>query len=158
MLRNIFLTLDKWILEENKRRKLNGTLETEVAEFRVLGQTALFESKLNLHLIATHDVDMYVKAQHIVWNKLDELLKAQGKHLDLNWQQIWMPEETEYDHIYKGKFVTALIAKPEYILLSKAMKAPEKNGALIVEYLAKGPSKKFEDLVKKYKVDLGQFL
>jgi len=93
-----------------------------------------------------------------IFKKLDELLKAEGKILDPDWQQIWMPEETEYDNFYRGKFVTALIAQPEYVLISKALKAPAKNRALIVEYLANAASKKFETLAEKYKVDLGQFL
>ncbi len=158
MLKNIFKTLDKWIAEENKARRTDGALEIDKAEFRVLGQTALLESQLELHLIATQDVDAYVKAQQEVYKKLDELLKAEGKHLDPDWRQIWMPEETEYDELYTGKLVTALIAKPEYVLISKALKAPKKNRALIVEYLASGASKKFEVLAEKYKVDLEQFL
>lgn len=42
--------------------------------------------------------------------------------------------------------------------LSKALKAPKKNGALIAEYLAKGASDKFQALAKKYNLDLEQFL
>ncbi len=59
---------------------------------------------------------------------------------------------------FKGKWLKAYLAKPEYILLSKAMKAPEKNKALIVEYLASEPPATFFNLVQKYKVNLDKFL
>jgi len=69
-----------------------------------------------------------------------------------------MPQETEYEIFFVGKWLKAYLARPEYVLLSKAMNAPKKNKALIVEYLASEPPAKFFELAKKYKVDLDQFL
>jgi hypothetical protein len=57
-----------------------------------------------------------------------------------------------------GPFVRLLLAEPEAILLSKAIKAPDKNRALITEYLAQGASDRFLELAKKYNLDLEQFL
>ena len=49
-------------------------------------------------------------------------------------------------------------AKPGAVLISKALKAPKKNQALITEYLAKGASERFFALARKYGVDLEQFV
>ncbi len=51
-----------------------------------------------------------------------------------------------------------MLAEPEAILLSKALKAPAKNRALIVEYLAKGATERFMTLAQKYALDLEQFV
>jgi hypothetical protein len=51
-----------------------------------------------------------------------------------------------------------LLAEPEAVLVSKALKAPAKNRQLLVEYLASGPSDRFMKLVAKHTVDLEQFL
>jgi hypothetical protein len=69
-----------------------------------------------------------------------------------------MPREARYDAFFKGRFVRVLLADPESILLSKALKAPAKNRQLIVEYLASGASERFLGLARKYHVDLEQFL
>lgn len=69
-----------------------------------------------------------------------------------------MPEETEYETFFEGTFVTLKIADEESVLLSKAAKAPEKNGALLTQYLAQGPSERFVSLAAKYNVDLEQFV
>ena len=69
-----------------------------------------------------------------------------------------MPRETRYDLLYKGTYVDAAVADPDAVLISKARKAPEKNKALITEYLAKGASERFFELAQKYAVDLEQFV
>jgi hypothetical protein len=69
-----------------------------------------------------------------------------------------MPKETVYETFFAGSFVTLKIADEECVLLSKAAKAPKKNGALLTEYLARGPSERFMGLAAKYSVDLEQFI
>ena len=66
MLKKIFQSLDKWIEMENKQRSKDGALEIQKAEILVLGQTALIEYQVELELVATVDIDAYVKAQHEV--------------------------------------------------------------------------------------------
>jgi hypothetical protein len=86
------------------------------------------------------------------------LLKTQGRDLDALGHEIWMPKETKYSVLYAGQWVGLSVADAESVLLSKALKAPDKNRALLVEYLAGGPSARFLALAKKYRVDLEQFL
>ncbi|WP_171039902.1 hypothetical protein, partial [Streptococcus pseudopneumoniae] len=69
-----------------------------------------------------------------------------------------MPDETQYSGFYTGKWVDVTLAKPEYILVSKALKAPDKNKQLIADYISSGPPEIFYELAEKYKVDLEKIL
>ena len=128
------------------------------AEIKVVGQTALIEANVQLALLATTDVDVFTKAQWEITKKLDELLQQQGRHLDPLSSEIWMPKETKYDVIFSGQHVEGSLAQADYVLLSKALKAPGKNQNLITEYLAKGASERFLALATRYNIDLEQFV
>jgi hypothetical protein len=69
-----------------------------------------------------------------------------------------MPKETRYRVLFRGEFVTLKVANVDASLISKALKAPRKNRALIVEYLARGATPRFMRLAHKYSVDLESFL
>lgn len=158
MLAEITRELDGWIVEENLRRRAEGGLALKRCEIRVFGQLALIEQGVPLVLAATHDVDVRATYEHPIEQKFRELLEARGKVLDPVAHEAWMPRETRYTPIFEGTFVTLFMAEPEAIVLSKALKAPVKNHALVVEYLARGASARFFQLAKKYKLDLEQFL
>ena len=158
MLKKICKKLDEWLLEENKARYEDGTVLFKKVEIKIVGQAALIEAKIQLSLLATMDVDAYMNCEFEVRKKFDDLLQEEDKHLDPNSKLVWMPEETEYQNFYLGKMLKVYLAKAEYILLSKALKAPDKNKDLIVEYLAKGASPLFQKLAVKYKLDLDKFL
>lgn len=158
MLKKILLKLDKWIDEKNTEYREEGMLGLRKCEIRVIGQCALIEAKLGIHLAATMDVDVYAEYDHTIRQKFAALLQEIGKILDPVGHEAWMPKETEYTEFYKGKWVTAFLAKPEYVILSKAKKAPAKNKNLIAEYIALPPSKHFFTLAEKYDIDLKSFL
>ena len=134
------------------------------AVFRILGQTALIEAQIDLELAATMDVDAYANpADWVITQKFDELLHGSGRHWDPHSSEIWMPEETEYTPLYTGRAVDALLAAPEYVLLSKAIKAPIKNRNLMIEFLSKlepqtPQGRRFLELASKYGLDLEQFV
>jgi hypothetical protein len=150
--------LDLWIEQENKSLTASGLSLIKKCKIKLLGQMALVEAKVELHLFATMDVDAYLEMSYSVQEKFNELLLEKGKHYDVHSSEIWMPKETEYALLFEGKYTQAFYAVPEYVLLSKALKAPQKNHNLIVEYLSKQPSKKFFDLCEKYKVNLENFV
>lgn len=158
LLEQAFEELENWIENENTDRRANGGPVLEGCEIQVLGQTALIEAKVQLHLLATKDVDAYVKGEQTIHREFDRILRKAGRELDSDSSLIWMPAETKYVQIFKGAYVKGSVAEPEYVLISKALKAPAKNRSLIQEYLAKGASRKFLDLAKRYKVDLEQFV
>ncbi len=116
------------------------------------------EAGLDLTLAATKDVDVRGDYDHPVEVEFARLLAAAGYELEPLGQEIWMPRETQYETLFKGRFVHFFLADPEAVLLSKALKAPVKNGPLLVEYLAKGASDRFLELATKYHLNLEQFL
>lgn len=158
MLEEVFEELDHWVCARNVERALEGGLQLAPCEIRVLGQGALFELGIGLTLEATQDLDVYANYQHAVEVQFRQLLKARNIVLDPMGHEVWMPPETQYDLIHQGRFVTAKVAQAEYILLSKAARAPGKNRALLAEYLAKGATPLFLALAERHRVNLEIFL
>ena len=157
-LAEIFLALDQWVARENIRARTEGTPAYRRCSVRVLGQSALWAAGVDLTLTATQDLDAYGNYEWAVQQELERLLKENGKVLDPHGREVWMPRETRYNPLYQGTFVEALVADADAVLISKALKATEKNRALVTEYLAKGASERFFDLARKYRVDLEQFV
>ena len=158
MLTEIAAKLDAWIVARNLEYRADGFPLLRPCRIRLLGQTALLEAHVPLHLNVTNDVDVYADYEHEVRTEFERLLRAHGKELDPVGHEAWMPAETTYRELYGGEFVALSLAEPECILLSKACKAPERNRALIVEYLATGPSPRFLELAERYGVNLETFL
>lgn len=125
---------------------------------RLLGQMALLEADLPLTLVATHDFDVYADFDWAVRKEFEALLAKRGRVLDPLGDEVWMPAETQYDLVFEGRWIRGFVAQPDFVFLSKAMKAPEKNRALIVEVLATGASPRFLELAERYSLDLEQFL
>ena len=150
--------LDRWVEAANAEAREEGMATIRPCTIRLLGQTALLEAGVELTLIATQDVDVYADYDWAVRKELERLLAERGRVLDPLGQEVWMPEETEYAPVYDGRWVDGYVAGPDFVLLSKALKAPVKNRALIVELLAKGASPRFLDLADRYGLDLERFL
>lgn len=157
MIKECAKKLDKWLVGENKERAETGALLLKCT-IKVIGQTALIEAGLKIELAATMDVDFSQQLHGIIREKLSEFLSEYGKQIDPVGHEAWMPGETEYQEIYKGKFVECFIAKPEYVLISKAKMAPSKNKNLIIEYLGTSPTPLFFELATQYQVNLEDFL
>ncbi|MBI3018116.1 MAG: hypothetical protein HYY62_09060 [Deltaproteobacteria bacterium] len=158
MLKEVLKELDVWVRNENKERSSQGTLLLRKTIIRILGQTALLEAKLQLEMVGTVDVDAYIEGEHVVRKQFDELLQKRKHHLDPDSEKVWMPPETEYQIFYQGECIDGFLAHPDDVLISKALKAPERNRSLLISYLAQGASKKFLKLAKKYHLDLKRFI
>lgn len=155
---NLLLDLDRWVARENARAWSEGVPPYKACTIRVLGQAALMSANVDLALTATRDLDAYADYEWAVQQEFERLLAKEGKLLDPHGNEVWMPPETRYKPLYEGRYVKAFVADPDAVLVSKALKAPRKNKALITEYLAKGASDRFFKLARKYAVDLEQFL
>jgi hypothetical protein len=150
--------LDTWVVARNLEARAEGTLAIAACEIRLLGQSALWEQKAPLAPANTNDIDVRANYTHAVEQEFGRLLAQHGKVLDPLGREIWMPRETRYTVLFEGEFVTLRVADVEAVLLSEALKAPAKNRALLTEYLASGASPRFLEMVKKYGVELEQFL
>ncbi len=148
----IFEEFDDWLKEENKE----GVIGPGYVTLRVVGQGALFLADINLKLRATKDLDAFVEAKHAVVIQLGKILKAHGLSFDHLSNEIWMPDETKYVDVFdSGYFLTVKRAGVEYIMISKAKMAPEKNKELIANYIAEGKAtEEFFTLAQKYDIDL----
>lgn len=158
VLEQVAAKLDDWVIQQNLEARKEGLSTFRPCRIRVLGQMALLESRAPLQLILTNDVDVHADFEHAVEVAFRRLLAAEGKLLDPVGNEVWMPRETRYRSVFKGAFVTLQIADMDAVLLSKALKAPAKNHALIVEYLAAGASERFFALATRYHLDLEVFL
>lgn len=154
MLLKIFKQLDQEILALNLELHAEGSREIPKFYIKVVGQSALLEGNTELVLNATMDIDAFSNFVWVARERFCDILKQNHLVYDNLSNEIWMPEETKYVHFYKGYIVDGYYAEPEYVLLAKVVKSPKKNRTLILQYLAKGPSKLFLQLCKKYKVDL----
>jgi len=150
--------LDAWVVERNLEARAEGMLTHPPCTIHLLGQTALLELGVPLRLAVTNDVDVHANYGAAIEAELRRLLKQAGKELDPLGEEVWMPRETRYQRLYAGEFVTLKVADADAVLISKALKAPRKNRALIVEYLARGATPRFMQLAHKYRVDLEAFL
>lgn len=155
ILREIFNTLNDWIEAENQTARSEGLIFIDDCRFQLLGQSALMCSDIGIEIRATADLDAYTNAQYSVIKYLDNLLLPYGMKFDTLSKEIWMPEETKYTPFYSGSHVTVELAEVEYLLVSKAKFAMEKNRPLLIEYLSKEPTELFFELAEKYKLDLG---
>ena len=157
MLKLIAQQLDRWIAEQNRHFRQEGLPLLAPCTIKVIGQAALLDAGLPVALAVTNDVDVRADYESAVEQAFARLLVQAGRTLDPVGHEAWMPRETRYKEHFKGPFVRLLLAEPEAILLSKALKAPDKNRALITEYLTQ-PSERFLELAEKYQLDLEQFL
>lgn len=157
MLREVAERLDAWMIDQNVELRAEGLPTLRPCEIKVVGQAALLEAGLPLRLAATRDVDVKASFEHVVERELRRLLEERGRELDAVGHEVWMPRETRFAPLYSGKLVTVLLADPEAVLLSKALKAPAKNRPLVIEYLARGASQRFLQLAERYGLDLEQF-
>ncbi len=154
----ILLALDQWVARENVQARADGVPMFRKSAIRVLGQFALWVSTTGLTLTTTQDLDAYADCEWAVQKELERLLAKNGLILDPHGRKVWMPRETIYRPIYEGAHVSGFVADIEAVLISKALKAPDKNKSLLTEYLAQGASERFSKLATKYQVDLEQFL
>jgi hypothetical protein len=150
--------LDAWVVERNIEARAEGLLSLPACTVHLFGQSALLELGVQLKLAVTNDVDVRGDYSSAVEAELRRLLKHAGRELDPIGDEIWMPKETQYKVLFRGQFVTLKVADVDAILISKALKAPRKNRALIVEYLARGATPRFMRLARKYGVDLESFV
>ena len=158
MLQRVFTILDQEITELNVRSRAEGMTEIPRFYIKVVGQTALLEAQMGLPLFATVDVDAYANFVWLARECFCRVLEREGRHFDELSDQIWMPPETQYRLMIQGVSFDGYLAEPEYVLISKALKAPKKNGPLIRDYLALRPSPLFFALAETYKLNLEQFL
>lgn len=144
--------LNKEIEKLNSARSIEGLPRFEQFRVTVLGQFSLFLNQYsfeNLPLALTVDFDALIVGDWILKKEFKDRIKKLGFVYDELSEEIWVAENSEYDVVYESENILVKSIQPLYCLLSKAIKAPEKNRILIKE--AKLVYKKeLTNLIEKY--------
>ena len=111
----------------------------------------------NFSLLATTDFDGLLNGEVPLEDIFKNVLKEEGLSYDEDSQYIWLPEETQYELIYKSEYLEIDIPLPIYLIVSKAYEAPQKNKVLVMQALEEFKDELLE-LFAKYKIDLKYFL
>jgi hypothetical protein len=160
-LKAIWESLDERIDELNRERRSEGMLGAVGVEVRLLGQMCLLTNprvSAILHLAQTADVDPFLQMDSFVKEELKRLLAEVGLAYDEDSTLIWIPEGAKFEPLFNLTNLKVLALDPESALVSKAVKAPEKNRVLIREALASGQFAKLADRILKASGKLENFL
>jgi hypothetical protein len=158
-LSELFNLLDVRIGEINRERRREGLPAAGKARIRLLGQISLLVDEgtsTALHLTQTADVDALLSMDHAAKEELKKLLKDRSYIYDEDSNLVWIPDGSTFfvnlDNL-EVEFID-----PESALVSKAVKAPEKNRQLIRQAIASEAYPSLVDRILKLGGSLEEFL
>lgn len=160
-LKAIFTELDRRIDVLNQERRTDGMLGAEKVEVRLLGQMSLLANEkvaAVLSLAQTADLDAFLKIDSFVKEELKALLKSEGLVYDEDSHLVWVPPGAKFWELFQSRNVEVSVIDAESALVSKAVKAPEKNKPLIREAIASGEFPYLVDRILKHGGKLENFL
>lgn len=136
-----FEELDKRIRDINTARREEGSSTLAAAEIRLLGQLSLWvneEVRATLALAATADVDALLVMDAVIKQEFRTILARRGLVYDDDSHLVWLAPGSHFARIFHSARLTVLALDPESALVSKAVKAPQKNRFLVREAIASG--------------------
>ncbi len=160
-LHEIFAELDRRIEILAKERVETGGLKIAKAEIRVLGQMSLLantEVSSQIALAETADLDALLRTEYIVERELRRILKDHGFIYDESSNEIWIPAGARFEALFEFPNVVVTRIDPESALVSKAVKAKEKNKILLRQALASENFPGLAERIKNAGGDLEYFL
>ena len=132
---NIFQQLDDRLVEISEESYREGSLTLEKSCIKILGQVSLLvqpDVADKLIPFATNDFDALIESKNsICRTQLIEVLGERGLAYDDLSRDIWLPRSTTYTNIFDGQKLSVDVLDPISALVSKAVKAPDKNRLLI---------------------------
>ena len=135
-LKNIITDYEKAISQLNQRRKTDNIEPYKKLRITLLGQFSLFavsETAALLSPVATKDIDALIEGESTPSDVLKKIMRENGFNYDEESMYIWIPPGSSKKIIYDSDLILCEVLDPIYVLLSKAIKAPEKNKLLIQE-------------------------
>jgi hypothetical protein len=159
LLEKISKILEDEISLANLERAKNSEPRIKPIKITILGQFALIINQgisEKIPLAATMDVDALFEGDWSFRKIFERTLKDSGLILDELSSEIWIPPQSQYVCYYKSAQITIQGLTPIYCLLSKAIKAPDKNKVLIINALEIYGTE-LSDLIKKFNGDLNFF-
>ena len=146
--------------QENDFRRTEGLRPLSPSKIQILGQLSLLmDDKIStsFHLQATSDLDARLELEFSVKKKLQELLQTEGLVYDEDSPLIFLPKGSRELALFDFKNLKVTRIDPESALVSKALKAPQKNRILIIDVAG---AEIFPDLIDRMRregVNLDQF-
>jgi hypothetical protein len=140
-LERLFMELNTRIERLNRVRRDKGLLSTPKSKVQILGQMSLLANEkvsLLLSLAQTGDFDAFLRMDHAVKIELLQLLKREHLIYDEDSSLVWIPPRARFELMLDLNHVLVELINPESALVSKAVKAPEKNKQLIREAITSG--------------------
>lgn len=157
----VFTKLNEQIEGENTERRLIGARTIQQAKILVLGQTSLLiqpELTVALTLAQTGDLDAQLSADQFVKMNLKEILPKYGFVYDEDSHLIFIPDESHFTIFLSLAMLEVSVIDPESALVSKAVKAPEKNIQLIRQAIASEAYPNLVDRIINAGGDLKKFI
>lgn len=138
-LKKIFKKLNDQLETQNEQRREAGSKLIQRSSITILGQTSLLiQEKLTymLSLVQTGDLDAKMDAEYVVIENLKEILPEYGLIYDEDSELIFIPKNSWFNPFINLSLVEVKVIDPESALVSKAVKAPQKNIQLIRQAIA----------------------
>jgi hypothetical protein len=139
---NFFEQTERELREELEIRKELGDERSIHGEIILLGQLSLLANQSikkdllsELKLFATTDIDVLVKGEWVIQKALRKISKQFNLEFDELSSEIWIPADAQFIAIYEGEIITVKAIDPESAILTKAIKAKEKNRILVRDAL-----------------------
>lgn len=159
-MRKIISDLELKLQGANAERAADSLPPLSKVHLKVLGQMALFadeEASNRLSLVATKDLDAIIDGDWTARTYLKEALRENGLVYDDLSKEIWIPPEATFEVYHDSSLLKVSVLSPLYVILSKAVKAPEKNKQLITEAISLWGEELIE-LIQKHGQDINIFL
>ena len=148
----MFEDLNRRVIEINRAREMDGLLKVAKSQVRLLGQMSLMSQKevsATLSLTQTGAVDALLTMDHLIQKEFKNLLLEHGLVYDEDSYLIWIPPGANFRGLFRFENIEVDVIDPESALVSKAVKAPQKNKQLIREAIASGQFATLVDRILK---------
>ncbi len=158
----IFSELDHLLTFISEQGYNSGAIlkKSKIKILKILGQCSLLvqpDVAIRLFPTATKDLDGLIEGEFVTCrNELKKVLRKYGLVYDDLSKEIWLPENATFNQIYDGQKLEVLALDPISALVSKAVKAPDKNYSLIKRGLEIFGSKLSKEL-ERYNISTDKF-
>jgi hypothetical protein len=145
----------------NQARRHDGLRALPRARVRILGQISLLvdeRASAVLNLTQTADLDATLRMDNAVKEELRSLLRSSGYVYDEDSPLIWIPEDAVFYRFVDLNNIVVESIDPESTLVSKAIKAPERNRQLIRQAIASNEFPTLVDRILKNGGKLEEFI
>lgn len=161
LLKSVFSELNEKVEILNQERAESGSRLISKAKVKLLGQMSLIANEsvsAILELAQTGDLDAMLDMEHSVKKALQALLLRHGLVYDEDSVLIWIPSGARFECLFDFEHIEVNVIDPESALVSKAVKAPEKNKRLIRQAIMTGAFPSLVDRIIANGGDLNLFV